>query len=73
MHSVLIRYKSLPIYLIAPVFVWTGRPLNALVTLMLVAVLISALEETWILALLEEYDMNTKSAWHARRQRASRS
>ena len=68
MHSFLIRYTALPIYLIAPVFVWTGSALNSFVIFILVAILVSVLEETWILASLEEYDMNTKSVWHAKRK-----
>ena len=67
MHSFLVRYTAIPIYLIAPVFVWTGRVLNELVIIILIAILVSVLEETWILAVLKEYDMNTKSVWHAKR------
>jgi phosphatidylglycerophosphate synthase len=69
MHSFLIRYTAVPIYLIAPILVWTGNALNELVMTMLIAILVSVLEETWILALLKDYDMNTKSIWHAWKQK----
>jgi CDP-diacylglycerol--glycerol-3-phosphate 3-phosphatidyltransferase len=64
MHSFLIRYTAIPIYLIAPVFVLTRDTLDVLVMFIIVAILVSVLEETLILALSEEYDMNTKSLWH---------
>lgn len=69
MHTFLIRYTSVPIYLIAPVFVVTGEPLNALVMAILAAILASVVEETVILALMEEYNMDMKSAWHAMKAR----
>jgi len=71
MHSILVRYTAIPIYLIAPVFVWTGRALNGLVVIILIAIFASVLEETWILAVLKEYDMNTKSVLHAKSKKLS--
>ena len=69
MHTFLIRYTAVPIYLIAPVFVVTGDPQNGLVMVILAAILASVVEETVILALMKEYDMDMKSAWHAMKAR----
>jgi len=67
-HSFLIRYTSVPIFLLAPALVWTGSSLNVFAMIVFSANLLSFVEETLILALLEEYDMNTKSVWHAWKQ-----
>ncbi|MDR1464133.1 MAG: CDP-alcohol phosphatidyltransferase family protein [Oscillospiraceae bacterium] len=72
MHSSFIRYATIPIYAVAPICVWTSNAkgwVGWLVFALLVAVLLSVMEETWILALLKDYDMNTKSVYHAFKRR----
>jgi len=68
MHSFLLRYGSIPLFLLPPVLVWTGNTQNALVLFALIVSLISVIDETLILIVLKEYDMNTQSVWHARKQ-----
>lgn len=73
MHSFLIRYGSLPIYAVVPIFVWTGKSqdpvIDILAMVVLAIILLSVVEETAILAVMDEYDMNMKSVIHARRQK----
>jgi len=69
MHTTLIRYTAIPIYIIAPFFVLTGQTLDGWVMLILGAILISVAEETLILMVMPELDMNTKTLWHAWQQR----
>ena len=71
LHSSLVRYSGIPLYLIAPYCVWTRKGPSALLLAALCVVFLSVVEETLILAQLEEYDMNTKSIWHLRKQKKS--
>jgi len=66
LHTFLVRYSALPIYFVAPIYVWTGQPMNGLTVAILAVVLLSTLEETWIILTKNDYDMNIKSIWHAK-------
>jgi phosphatidylglycerophosphate synthase len=68
LHSFLLRYGSIPIFLLPPLLVWTGKANNVIVLFVLIISLASVLEEFLIIAVMKEYDMNTKSVWHARKQ-----
>ena len=70
LHSTLVRYSGLPLYLIAPYCVWTRKGPSVLLLTALCVVLLSVIEESLILRRLEVYDMNTKSVlWLRKRQK----
>ena len=77
MHSLAIKYASVPVFLVAPICVWadaadSGSAMNAVNVAVLVILfvnLLSVAEEFVIIAKLEEYDMNTKSVYHLRKQK----
>ena len=69
LHSTLVRYSGLPLYLIAPYCVWMRKGPSALLMAALCVVFLSVVEEILILREMEVYDMNTKSIFHLRRLR----
>jgi len=68
-HSTLVRYSGTPLFLIAPYCVWTRKGPSELLLAALCVVFLSVVEETLILAKLEEYDMNIKSVFHLRKHK----
>lgn len=74
MHTLANRYTALPIYIIIPVCVlfqssprWMGIA-NVLCLIMMCAVFLANLEETLLIARMEEYDLDMKSLWHLHKQ-----
>jgi len=66
-HNLATKYCAFPIFLMLPAFIALGRvysvPLAALVGL----VVLGSIEETLILRVMDEYDMNMKSIYHMRK------
>jgi len=68
LHSSLVRASGIPLFLIVPYCVWTHKGPSALLLAALCVVLLSVLEETLLLAMMDEYDMNIKSIFHLRKR-----
>jgi len=66
-HNLFMKYSTVPIFFLMPVAVLTREIPNPFLAVMLAFVLLGSLEETWILMLMEEYDMDMKSIYHMRK------
>jgi len=72
MHTLANKYTALPFYVLIPLFVLFTYDVPGWLNLTLLALLgivfFANLEETLILTLSKEYDMNTKSIFHLKKQ-----
>jgi len=69
-HNNAVRWCSVPIYFIIPVSVLNGGKVpNPFLMGCLCLVVLASLEETWILGIMEDYDMNMKSIYHMKKHK----
>jgi len=66
-HNLFVKYSSLPIFFLLPLFIAKGKVYNEPLAAMIFLVILASIEETWILKVMEKYDMNMKSIYHAKK------
>ena len=67
-HNCFAKYAAVPLFFVVPVGVKPGKVPNPLLLSMLCVIVLASLEETWMLKLMKEYDMNMKSIWHLKKR-----
>ncbi|MCL2105893.1 MAG: CDP-alcohol phosphatidyltransferase family protein [Oscillospiraceae bacterium] len=67
-HSILIRASTIPVYFMMVVIVLSTKLPNPLLFVLLFGNVLAAAEELWMLRIMTEYNMNTKSVYHLKRQ-----
>ena len=71
-QNLFVKFASVPIFFLLPLFIYYGRVLNEPLTAMIGLVILATIEETWILCIMEEYDMNMKSIYHMKKLKKRR-
>jgi len=66
-HNLFVKYSSVPIFFLLPLFMFKGEVLNIPLTAMICLVILASVEETWIIKVMENYDMNMKSIYHMKK------
>jgi len=66
-HNLFVKYSSIPIFFLLPLFIYRGEVLNAPLAAMIGLVILASVEETWILKVMQDYDMNMKSIYHMKK------
>ncbi|MCL2301182.1 MAG: CDP-alcohol phosphatidyltransferase family protein [Firmicutes bacterium] len=66
-HNLFVKYSALPIFFLMPLFIAKRTVYNVPLAAMLVLVILASVEETWILKLMVDYDMNMKSIYHMKK------
>jgi len=68
-HSNFVRWSTIPIFFLQPLCVVRRELLNLPLLIMVIVVILAALEETWMLKVMEEYDVNMKSIYHMKKHK----
>ena len=68
-HNLFVKYASVPIFFIVPISIIMKSVPNGLLLAMMCLVLLASFEETWILKVMDEYDMNMKSIYHMKKHK----
>jgi len=68
-HSKFVRYSTVPIFFLLPLCIMRRELLNFPLLIMVIVVILACLEETWILKVMEDYDINMKSIYHMKKQK----
>jgi CDP-diacylglycerol--glycerol-3-phosphate 3-phosphatidyltransferase len=68
-HNLFVKYSALPIFFLLPLFIVKRTVYNVPLAVMIGLVVLASIEETWILRLMEHYDMNMKSIYHMKKLR----
>ena len=71
-HNLFMKYSTVPVFFLMPVAVLTKAIPNLFLAIMLRFIILGSLEETWILMLMEDYDMDMKSIYHMRKLKRQR-
>ena len=66
-HSKFVRYSTVPIFFLLPLCIMRREVLNVPLLAMLIIVIMACLEETWILRIMDDYDVNMKSIYHMKK------
>ena len=66
-HNLFVKYASVPIFFIIPISILMKKVPNTLLLAMLVLIVLASVEETWILKVMDDYDMNMKSIYHMKK------
>jgi len=66
-HNLFMKYSTVPVFFLMPVAVLTKEIPNAFLAVMLGFIILGSFEETWILKLMDEYDMDMKSIYHMKK------
>jgi len=66
-HSKFVRCSTIPIFFLLPLCIMRGELLNFPLLIMVIIVILACLEETWILTVMDEYDVNMKSIYHMKK------
>jgi len=66
-HSELVKRSTIPVFLLIPICIMRKELLNLPLFILGLFVILASVEETWILAVMEEYDINMKSIYHMKK------
>jgi len=66
-HNLFMKYSTVPVFFLMPVAVLTRAIPNLFLAIMLGFIILGSLEETWILKLMVDYDMDMKSIYHMKK------
>ena len=66
-HNLFVKYASVPIFFLVPISILMKHVPNPLLLGMLALILLASIEETWILKVMDDYDMNMKSIYHMKK------
>jgi len=66
-HNLFVKYSSLPIFFLMPLFIVKRAVYNIPLAAMICLVILASVEETWILRVMVDYDMNMKSIYHMKK------
>ena len=68
-HNLSAKYSACPIFFLMPLFIAKKTVYNVPLAALIGIVILASVEETLILRVMEEYDMNMKSIYHMRKQK----
>jgi CDP-diacylglycerol--glycerol-3-phosphate 3-phosphatidyltransferase len=68
-HNLFVKYSAFPIFFLLPLFIVKRAVYNVPLAVPIGLVVLASLEETWILRVMEHYDMNMKSIYHMKKLR----
>ena len=71
-HSLFVKYSTIPIFFLLPLCIVRRELLNFPLLLMVIVVILACLEETWMLAEMNEYDVDMKSIRHLRKYKKNK-
>jgi len=66
-HNLFMKYSTVPVFFLMPVAVLTREIPNLFLAVMLCFIILGSVEETWILKLMDDYDMDMKSIYHMKK------
>ena len=66
-HNLFMKYSTVPVFFLMPLAVLTKAIPNLFLAVMLGFIILGSLEETWILKLMDDYDMDMKSIYHMKK------
>ena len=66
-HSKFVRWSTIPIFFLLPLCIMRKELLNLPLLFMVIIVILACCEETWILKVMDDYDVNMKSIYHMKK------